>query len=434
MPIAITWRGGLGFMSEDWRVEFDALFTQGVRHVVPLGHARGLRPQLDYFGPKVEIEADERRLRRALHRLFCAGVDGTQAGPVMFTAHASVDRGVVRVAVAVECSEAIGGAQRNALLERLGVSTSAGDCTQVGSCPVSGGALSFAHGASGGSTLRLELAFAGTTSPHPPAAAAGAPAFILDSGPTVDSALGPRLRRMGWAPERCEDIAAATQRLRAWPASSPGLVIAYESETVMLPRLLQLAARLPSGVQMVLAVEPGSPTRALEGEGGDVRICTWPFSEGELHEFTRRLRPAPTAPPGGLARPAPQARLARRRALVVDDNGVNQILAAAFLQHLGLEADTAADGLEAIHKCLDNPPDLVLMDLQMPRLDGIGATRRLRALQRDGHLPPFAIIAATASPAAQSASACLSAGMDGHLQKPLSIEAMRVELRRVGSV
>ena len=126
--------------------------------------------------------------------------------------------------------------------------------------------------------------------------------------------------------------------------------------------------------------------------------------------------------------PAALTFASRRRALVVDDNLVNQIVATGLLQVLGLEVDIADDGDDAVESCLREPPDFVLMDIHMPRMDGIEATRRLRALQREGTLPRFPIVAATAG---TSEAACEDVGMDGFLTKPLSVEKIGRELRRL---
>jgi CheY-like chemotaxis protein len=118
----------------------------------------------------------------------------------------------------------------------------------------------------------------------------------------------------------------------------------------------------------------------------------------------------------------------RPKALVVDDNAVNQMVACGFLGHLGFDVETAEDGAQAIEACLRNPPELVLMDVAMPVMDGFEATRRLRALQHDGALPPFPIVAASASVLPDE---CIAAGMDTFLLKPISYEALASLVRRL---
>ena len=121
----------------------------------------------------------------------------------------------------------------------------------------------------------------------------------------------------------------------------------------------------------------------------------------------------------------------RRLLLVVDDNDVNRIVACALAESLGYETMTARDGLEAIDACHERPPAVVLMDLSMPRMDGFEAAQRLRELQRFGVIPPFPIVAATANAGEDAQRRSTQAGMDGFLCKPLLLDALRRELRRV---
>jgi CheY-like chemotaxis protein len=120
---------------------------------------------------------------------------------------------------------------------------------------------------------------------------------------------------------------------------------------------------------------------------------------------------------------------ARRLALVVEDNPVNQLLAEEMLKRLGFEVTVAIDGVEALEACQRRVPDIVLMDVQMPRMDGFGATRQLRLMQQAGLLRRFPIIGVTACGA--SRQECLDAGMDGFIAKPLSLACMEEQLRAV---
>jgi CheY-like chemotaxis protein len=117
--------------------------------------------------------------------------------------------------------------------------------------------------------------------------------------------------------------------------------------------------------------------------------------------------------------------------LIVDDNDVNRMVASGLVTALGYDVVCASDGLDAIEQCKTSPPDVVLMDVNMPVLDGIDATRRLRELQRCGRVAPFAIVAATAAADDDTERSCRDAGMDGFLSKPLRLPQIRTELRRV---
>ena len=121
-----------------------------------------------------------------------------------------------------------------------------------------------------------------------------------------------------------------------------------------------------------------------------------------------------TAGPGAAAAPA----RSRLRILVAEDNGVNQQLALGLLGKLGYEADVAGNGAQAVEAVEGESYDLVLMDVEMPELDGLEATRRIR--RRRPHGPPR-IIAMTANALQEDREACFAAGMDDYLAKPLRV-------------
>lgn len=116
--------------------------------------------------------------------------------------------------------------------------------------------------------------------------------------------------------------------------------------------------------------------------------------------------------------------------LLVEDNHINQVVALEFLALMGVQARLARNGIEALSACADTAPDLVLMDIQMPGMDGLECARRLRAQQREGKLPSFPILALTAHALDADVAASLEAGMDEHLTKTLDFVALRTRLQR----
>ena len=116
--------------------------------------------------------------------------------------------------------------------------------------------------------------------------------------------------------------------------------------------------------------------------------------------------------------------------LLVEDNHINQVVAMEFLSLMGLQARLAKDGLEALEACAQDVPDLVLMHIQMPGMDGLECARRLRAQQAAGQLPRFPILALTAHALESDVSASMAAGMDEHLTKPLDFSSLRSHLGR----
>jgi two-component system, sensor histidine kinase and response regulator len=117
------------------------------------------------------------------------------------------------------------------------------------------------------------------------------------------------------------------------------------------------------------------------------------------------------------------------RLLLVEDNPVNQEVALAILEELGLQADCAWNGEEALEKLAAARYDVILMDCHMPKLDGYATTRRLRELEAASGQPRMPIIALTANALSEDAERCLAAGMDGYLSKPFSIDELYVTLK-----
>jgi signal transduction histidine kinase/HPt (histidine-containing phosphotransfer) domain-containing protein len=125
------------------------------------------------------------------------------------------------------------------------------------------------------------------------------------------------------------------------------------------------------------------------------------------------------------------------RVLLTDDNVINQKVASRLLHQMGYKADIANNGLEAINALERQPYDIVLMDVQMPELDGLEATRRIRQRQRDPAAPPtlrrpIVIIAMTANAMHGDREKCVAAGMDDYIPKPVRPEVLQTVIERAG--
>ena len=134
--------------------------------------------------------------------------------------------------------------------------------------------------------------------------------------------------------------------------------------------------------------------------------------------------PAPDLVTGHLLEE--QAKAAPGSILVVEDNAVNRKVVVAMLKKLGCRADVANDGLEALAALDRGSYRMVLMDCQMPGMDGFEATRRIRA--RTGPVARIPIVALTANAMAGDRERCLEAGMDDYLPKPIQLAALKAAL------
>ncbi|MEO8369245.1 MAG: ATP-binding protein [Candidatus Solibacter sp.] len=152
-----------------------------------------------------------------------------------------------------------------------------------------------------------------------------------------------------------------------------------------------------------------------EGYGSTFRFCC---------QF-RRTGLA-SAAPGAAAIPLPAVRGRTARILVVEDNPINQKLVLAQLRRLGYEPTAVNNGAEAITAVDREPYDLVLMDCQMPVMDGFEATRRIRAAHPER--PPIVAVTANAMPADREL--CLNGGMNDYLSKPMALQALAKVLEK----
>jgi CheY-like chemotaxis protein len=163
--------------------------------------------------------------------------------------------------------------------------------------------------------------------------------------------------------------------------------------------------------------------RVLAAMGGELRRETT-ASASEMLAFDLQLAPAPVAEAPHEA--APRA----AHVLVVDDNATNRMVAQSLVEMFDCTSEAAEDGLEAIEAVRTGRFDLVLMDIRMPRLDGVGATRAIRALP--GVMGRIPIIALTANADPDDAAGYLAAGMNAVVEKPMKpeqlLEALHVAL------
>lgn len=420
-------------------MEFAELFTESARRILPAVHAKGLSSYFDYHGPHVDVLIDDTRTRSAMHRLLLALMDVVDKGIVMFTA--DVER-VVRERCTVTVHAAAVGRPApddtvSRVLGRLRLAEAAEEAAgasgkarrAVGTCPVTGAAVSFFSRDGEGLVLTWRTSHAVLCAEEADAEldAAGAAAWIVCPAPDALSLIQGRLGRLGWAISEFASLEDVEAQLAE--GGSPMLLLVDEAAGVDLSRLEALTQRLPA-TWIVLAVRAGAAVVKQRGSSPvDIRLL--PLSPADLESFTRHVDHNTSTAESRSSAPVPFYAQSRRRVLVVDDNVVNQLVARGLLEALGYEVEVASNGAQAVAHCRRAPPDLVVMDINMPVLDGIEATVQLRELQCAGLVPPFPIIAATAGHSIHNRHKCLDAGMDGYLEKPLSFQSLEDEVLRV---
>ena len=166
----------------------------------------------------------------------------------------------------------------------------------------------------------------------------------------------------------------------------------------------------------------------VEAMDGEISVDSQPGS-GSTFRFVVRLEPAGTMPPLPLEQDlVPAAGMAGLRLLVAEDNPTNRLLVGTRLRRAGHRVDLVENGLQAVEAVRGNEYDVVLMDMQMPELDGVGATRAIRALPGPGARVP--IVALTADALPEFRARYMSSGLDDYLTKPIDWRALDRVLHR----
>ena len=207
----------------------------------------------------------------------------------------------------------------------------------------------------------------------------------------------------------------ALRRLRV-SVTDQGIGVPTEQRQTIFDRFTQSDASVSrrfGGTGLGLAISK----RIIQAQGGEIGVDSEP-GVGSTFWFEVAMPSAPADDAEGVVLTDDHDIGQALKLLVVDDNAVNRELVCALLAPFEIEIDTARDGVEAVEMARTRFYDLILMDVQMPNMDGMTATRRIRA-QTPASAPRVPIIAMTANVLEDQVQRCLEAGMDGHLGKPL---------------
>ncbi|MBP8810752.1 MAG: response regulator [Kofleriaceae bacterium] len=246
--------------------------------------------------------------------------------------------------------------------------------------------------------------------------------MILDDDPASVGWLAAALRRRG------ADVATSLAELGEAARGGPmvdAVLVRGDS-----PRALEVAAevarRQPAAKLVLLSALDRRIDRARARAVRPRACLVKPFDEAEaLEAIAEALQPSRPTPVSDAATPSRGLRV-----LVAEDNVVNQKLIARFLERDQHAYHLVGDGAAAVDAFKTERYDVVLLDLQMPVLDGVEAARAMRAHERFGQLVPTPIIALTGNALSEARDACLAAGIDAFMTKPIALDRLRRELVR----
>jgi signal transduction histidine kinase/DNA-binding response OmpR family regulator/HPt (histidine-containing phosphotransfer) domain-containing protein len=199
-----------------------------------------------------------------------------------------------------------------------------------------------------------------------------------------------------------------------------------EMDGVMLAREIR-ALRGERSPVLILLSSVGQQLTAADSEAGISAVLWKPLKLSQLRERLLETIGRTGAQAGETAEPS-EAEAPPLRILVAEDNPINQTVAIRLLERLGHRGETADNGRQAIERLEEEPYDVVLMDVQMPVMDGIEASREICARWPEGRRPR--IIAVTAEAMEGDREKCLRAGMDDYMVKPVTLERLSSVLAR----
>lgn len=245
--------------------------------------------------------------------------------------------------------------------------------------------------------------------------------LIVEDNDSQAAALTRLLEGYGLATERESSTGEALERLNRGPAVQAVLLDATFPGTATQEFVTGVRGRLGAETPPLLFLAPvGGRARVSREALGSIEIVTKPVRARSLLDALERAvlgRGMPSPRTSGVFETPLLATRCPLRILMVEDNAVNRRVVSLLLKSLGYRADLAENGSGALSALAGGSYDVVLMDVQMPEMDGLEATRRLRK-SLPGQRQPY-VIAMTAGAFRQERERCLEAGMDAFLAKPI---------------
>ncbi len=395
------------------------------------------------------VIGDQGRIRQVLVNLLGNAVKFTNQGEIALTVSAVPAPAGTRLAfalrdtgigIAEEQVERLFGAfvQADSSLTRAREGTGLGLAITRALTRLMGGELTATSTLGEGSTFRatIEAAIASdrtTSQREPDPDLRGRRVLVIDDNLTAQRITTTHTRSWGMEPLSVSS-----------PDAALGLLRAGERFDVCLLDFSMPGARCVEVLQAIHATPAGQelPTIVLSSVSAAREDLDRLAEQGApIHQKPVKAAALREALHAMLAAEQPPAREQRRRLdpktatrhplriLIVEDQAANQIVLTRMLERLGYEADLAENGYEAIEQLSRDRYDLVLMDLQMPQMDGFEATRRIRAQ----HADTVRIVGVSAHASEESRGAAIEAGMDAYITKPYTVEQLEVMLREAAA-
>ncbi|CAN7201560.1 response regulator [Rhizobacter sp. LjRoot28] len=400
---------------------------------------RGLTFYFDYPGPPSRIACDAHAVQRSLHRLLSAATHLLEEGVVIFTAEAVPTSDPAHVELRLDA--AVSGTQREevlirALLAQLDLHPPGEDGAVLdevraqGCCPVTGADVVYRGVPSAGAIFSMTLRCPGEVEPERLPEGHGSEALVLQDAEFPANGLARRLQRLGWDVHLFHEPEAVEAHLSQAHCPFTLVIVLETLDHTRTHRNLDAITTLAaarSEARFIRAVHAGSPLLE-DASAGPWEVRVVPFLPSELWDLTLEASRDSGFEASPSSRPTPLDTSHRPFVLVVDDDEVNCVIAAGLLRMIGYDASAVASGPEAIEACRRRSPDLVLMDIHMPGMNGYEAAAELKRLQQLGAIRHFPIVAATAGETRQKS---MDQGLEGHLTKPLMVSELKGQLNRV---
>jgi two-component system sensor histidine kinase/response regulator len=446
--------------AEAGRLEFEAIAfdpEDAIEEVIDLFREHARRKGLHlHFSPIVDVPfvviGDPGRIRQVLLNLLSNAVKFTERGEVRVTADVAGEEGE-RIIIRITVTDTGLGISPDALRAVFEPFTQADSSTTrrfggtglgLAICrrlvEAMGGEIGASSKPGEGSTFwfSIPLMRSAEACPHP-GQLAGLRALIVQSDQSSANRLRRHLEREGMAVEIADGADAAMQNVtRSSGGSRIFDVVLLDDCPDVCPRdtdVVAMATALCSSPYIaespLVLIAPDSKLPTEVPRAGMTACLPRPVSRSRLiATIDEILRPARALRRESRAPVRVQCpdKIPPLPILVAEDNPVNQKVVQAILNRLGFQATCVANGCEAVEAVRMAPYDLILMDCQMPEMDGYEAARRIRAIEPEGRRAR--IIALTANALAGDREKCLAAGMDDYLAKPVRYEDVAQILHR----